>query len=114
MASHKVDRAAEDIRRELTDIFRSLRDERVQGMLSIVKVELAKDMSACKVYVSAMEGMEAAQRAVQGLTSAAGYIRRELGHRLTLRVSPQLSFIADNSIAHGADIARILNELHRE
>ena len=111
MANHKVDRIAEDIRRELTDVFRTLRDSRISGMLSIVKIDLSRDLSFCKVYVSSMDGFASAKRSVEGLNSAAGYIRREIGMRLEIRTSPKFSFVADDSIEHSADIARILNRL---
>ena len=80
-------------------------------MLSIVRVELAGDGSHCKVYVSSMLGMDDAKRSVQGLRSAAGYIRRELFARLKMRKSPELHFIADDSIARGAEITRRLGEM---
>ena len=86
MASHRIDRTTEDIKRELTAIFRELKDPRVQGiLLSVVRVEVTSDLSYCKIYVSAMEGLEKAKNAVQGLKSAAGFIRHELGSRLSLR-----------------------------
>ena len=111
MASFKTARLGEDIRRELTDIFRDLKDPRVDPMLSIVKVDLSGDQSSCKVYVSSMEGMEKARESVKGLTSGAGYIRRELGRRVQMRRSPELRFIADDSIAHSAGIADKLREI---
>ena len=85
MASHRHDRLTEDIRRELTDIFRMLKDPRITGMISIVKVDLSGDQSYCKVYISSLDGLEAANRAVEGLKSAAGFIRREIGSRLQKR-----------------------------
>ena len=111
MASFKTARLGEDIRRELTDIFRDLKDPRVDPMLSIVKVDLSGDQSSCKVYVSSVSGLERAEESVKGLTSGAGYIRRELGRRVQMRRSPELRFIADDSIAHSAGIADKLREI---
>ncbi|MCI8652762.1 MAG: 30S ribosome-binding factor RbfA [Angelakisella sp.] len=111
MASFKTARLGEDIRRELTDIFRDLKDPRVDPMLSIVKVDLSGDQSSCKVYVSSVSGLERAKESVKGLASGAGYIRRELCQRLKMRRSPELHFIADASIEHGAQIARKLEEI---
>ena len=71
MASHKIERASEDIRRELTAIFRELKDPRVnQAFLSIVRVEVTNDLSYCTVYVSAIEGLDRAKEALKGLKSA--------------------------------------------
>lgn len=107
--SHKLGRNTEDIKRELSDIFRSVKDPRVSGLLSIVKVDLSGDMSYCKVYVSCLEGLEKAKESVKGLKSAQGFIRRELGGRLRLRKVPELQFIPDDSIEAGARISKILD-----
>ncbi|WP_407385589.1 30S ribosome-binding factor RbfA [Ruminococcus sp.] len=112
MANHKLGRTTEDIKRELTAIFRGLKDPRVNAcFLSIVRVEVTNDLSYCTVYVSALEGLDAAKAAVKGLKSASGFIRRELGHRLRLRHVPELIFTPTDSIAYSAEISRILNSL---
>ncbi|HCR44543.1 MAG TPA: 30S ribosome-binding factor RbfA [Ruminococcaceae bacterium] len=114
MNSNKLGRVTEDIRRELTAVFRKLKDPRVQGMISIVRVEVSRDLSYCTVYISAMEGLDRAKEAVKGLKSASGFIRRELGENLSLRKIPELTFRATDSIEYGANISRILNELKEE
>lgn len=112
MASHRIERTTEDIRRELSAIFRELKDPRVTGaFLSIVRVEVTNDLSYCTVKVSAIEGLEHAREAVKGLKSASGFIRRELGRRLKLRHVPELIFEATDSIEYSANISRILNSL---
>lgn len=112
MASHRIERTTEDIKRELTAIFRELKDPRVQQVfLSIVRVEVTNDLSYCTVSVSAIEGIDKAKEAVKGLKSAAGFIRRELGHRLHLRHVPELIFNATDSIEYSANISRILSGL---
>ena len=112
MANHKLGRTTEDIKRELTAIFRQLKDPRVTScFLSIVRVEVTNDLSYCTVYVSALEGMDKAKEAVKGLKSASGFIRRELGNRLRLRHVPELIFTPTDSIAYSAEISRILNSL---
>ncbi len=113
MAGYKNDRVSEDIKRELASIIRELKDPRVQGvLLTVVNVEVSSDASFAKVYISAMEGLEAAQTAVKGLISATGYIRREIGGRLKLRITPELKFIADNSIEKGMGIAKKIDDLN--
>lgn len=113
-----MDRTSEDILRELTAILRTVKDPRVNGpqntgMLSIVRVDVTNDMSYATVYVSSMDGLDAAKTAVQGLKSAAGYMRRELGLALHLRHVPELRFVADDSIAHSASIAKTLHDLEK-
>lgn len=111
MAGYRIDRVSEDIKREIASIMRELKDPRIQGMLTVVNVDVNADASAAKVYVSAMEGIETAKLAVKGLTSATGFIRREVGKRLHLRITPELKFIADDSIEKGMNIAGMLNNI---
>ena len=109
---HRIERTTEDVKRELTAIFRELKDPRVaETFLSIVRVEVTNDLSYCTVQVSAIEGMDKAKEAVKGLKSASGFIRRELGHRLKLRHVPELIFNATDSIEYSAHINTILNSL---
>ena len=111
MPGHRLERITEDIHRELTAILRELKDPRVQqGLLSIVRVDVTNDLSHCTVYVSTMQGIQQAEEAVQGLKSAAGFIRREIGHRLRLRHVPQMHFTATDSIEYSANISRILKD----
>lgn len=98
MPGFHVDRLSEDIKREIVALMRTLKDPRISGMLTVVKVDVSKDLSYAKVYISALEGIARAQQSVQGLNSASGYIRRELSKRLHLRKSPELKFIADDSV----------------
>ncbi len=114
MAGYRIDRVSEDIKREIASIMRELKDPRIQGMLTVVNVDVNSDASAAKVYVSAMEGIEAAKLAVKGLTSATGFIRREVGKRLHLRITPELKFIADDSIEKGMNIAGMLNNIEHD
>ena len=111
MANFKLGRMEEDIKREMTAIVRELKDPRIAPMLTVVRTELSGDMSHCKVYVSCLDGIEKAKQSVKGLESAQGFIKRELFHRLKMRKCPELNFIADDSIAHSADINRKLSEI---
>ena len=115
MPNYRLDRTSEDIMRELTAILRTVKDPRVTGsMLSILRVEVTRDMSYATVYVTSVNGMEAAREAVKGLKSAAGYMRHELGMALSLRHTPVLRFVADNSIEYSANIAATLDRLKKE
>ena len=112
MSGHRIDRTTEDIKRELTAIFKTVKDPRVADcIISIIRVEVTNDLSYCTVYFSVIEGMERAKEALKGLKSASGFIRRELGHRLHLRHTPELIFKATDSVEYSANISRILNEL---
>jgi len=112
MPSYHINRAAEDMKRELTALLRELKDPRVQDkLLTVVRVHLSGDGSSAKIYVSAMEGIEAAREAVKGLKNAGGYLRGEITRRLGMRKAPELRFIADNSIEEGTAILRTIESL---
>ena len=105
MAGYRVGRVSEDIKREIVAIIRELKDPRVRDkILTVVRVDVSSDLSFAKVYVSSMSGIEDAKEAVKGLTSATGLIRREVGSKLHLRKTPELKFIADDSVEHGMEI----------
>ncbi len=115
MAGYRIDRISEDIKREIVAVMRELKDPRVQGkLLTVVKVEVSSDASFAKVFVSSMNGIDDAKQAVKGLDAATGYIRREVGGRLHLRKTPELKFVADNSVEHGMNITRMLDELKED
>ncbi len=112
--SYRIDKSAEDIKYALTQILRSVKDPRVSQLISIVHLDLAGDLSQVKVYISALEGEEKTLESVKGLKSAAGYVRRELAARVKLRNTPEVIFIADNSIEQSAHINSIIHKLSRE
>lgn len=114
MASHSQLRAEENVRRELSAIIPELKDPRITGMISIVDLKLSPDFSHCTVYISSLEGLEHAKEAVEGLESAAGYIRRQVSSRLDLRRIPAFHFIADDGIAYSANIGKIMQDLKKE
>lgn len=112
MPGHKSQRTAEDIRREIIRILKDIKDPRVAGkMLTVVRIDMASDNSYAKVYISDLAGVESAREAAKALNNAQGYIRREIGHNLHIRKAPELKFIGDDSIAHGMDIIRELEDL---
>ena len=112
MPSYHINRTTEDMKRELTALLRDVKDPRVQGkLLTVVRVNLSGDGAVAKIFVSAMEGFEEAKIAVKGLESAAGFLRGELGRRLQLRKSPELRFVADQSIEAGTEIIKKIASL---
>lgn len=116
MPSFKKNRLSEDLKRELISLMRELKDPRFAnaGMLTIVRTDLSGDGSYYKVFVSSLEGLEEAKEACKGLTSASGFLRREISNRLRLRKCPGIKFIPDDSIAYGAEIDRKLRNITRE
>ncbi|MCH5349384.1 MAG: 30S ribosome-binding factor RbfA [Oscillospiraceae bacterium] len=115
MPNFKNGRLSEDIKREISGLIREeIKDPRVNGsLISVVRTELSGDNSHCKVYISSIEGQDAARTAVKGLESASGLIKRRISNALHLKKSPELKFIADDSIEHSAEIACKLETLEK-
>ncbi len=110
MAGNRINRINDELQKELSALFRELKDPRVsQGMVSITRVDTTADLRYAKIYVSALDkGQE--KEILKGLKSASGYLRRELGHTLQLRYTPELQFVGDDSIQHGAHILELLRQ----
>ena len=110
MPSNRIGRINEEIQRELSALLRTVKDPRLQGgLLTITHVDTTSDLRWCKVYVSALDKSREKDM-LKGLKSAAGYLRRELGAALRLRYTPQLEFVGDDSIQHGAHILQMLRD----
>ena len=113
MASNRIGRINEEIQRELSSLIRTVKDPRVHGLVSITAVDTTPDLRYAKIFVSVLDKSDV-KEVVKGLRSAGGYLRRELGRALSLRYTPELQFIADDSIAYGAHIQpdpRLFDEL---
>ena len=114
MASNRIGRINEEIQKELASLLRNLKDPRVQDtMISITRVEATPDLRYAKVYVSFLEESRA-KDALKGLKSAGGYLRRELGHALQLRYTPELVWALDDPITYGAKMLKLINSLEVE
>lgn len=110
MASSRIGRINEEIMRQLSTDIRSLKDPRVQGMITITAVDTASDLRTAKVYVSVYDKSHS-KEVLKGLKSAGGFLRRQLGASLQLRYTPELVFEEDHSIEHGTRIFEILSQL---
>ena len=110
MASNRINRINEEIQKELSSLFRGLKDPRVQGgMVTITHVDTTSDLRYSRIFVSVLDKSQE-KDVVKGLKSAAGYLRRELGASLRLRYTPELQFIGDDSIEYGAHILELLRD----
>ena len=107
MASNRIGRINEEVQRELAVLIPTVKDPRVTGMISVTAVEVTQDLKYAKVYISVLDKDDGGQ-VLKGLKSAAGYLRRELGRRLNLRSTPELTFFQDDSMAKGAHILEML------
>lgn len=108
MGANRINRINEEVRREMSDILRELKDPRIPMMTSVVSVSVTADLRYATVYVSIFGDDEVKKNALSALKKSAGFVRRELGHRLNLRYTPEIIYKADDSIEHGARINELL------
>jgi len=114
MSVNRLNRINEEARKELSSIIRELKDPRVNTLCSVVAVDITKDLRWCKVFISVLGDEKQQNDTIEGLKSAAGFVRRELSHRLVLRYTPEMVFELDHSIEHGAHINQILHDIISE
>ena len=114
MGRIRQQRVAEAVRDELSRMLqRDLKDPRI-GLASIVQVEMSQDLRHAKVYVSVYGSAEEQDRTMEALNSAKGLLRREVTRRLKLRYAPEITFVPDTSIRHGARIAELLRQIQED
>ena len=114
MASNRLARINEEIQRQISADIRRLKDPRVSGsgMVSVTRVDTTGDLRYAKIYVSVLDKSQE-RDVLKGLKSAGGFLRRELGSALGLRYTPELIFEADDSIAYGAHILEVMQDVER-
>lgn len=111
--SVKNTRINEEVMRELSNIIRlEVKDPRISPVTSVVSVEVAPDLKTCKAYISVLGDDEAVAKTLEGLKSSAGFIRRELAHRINLRNTPEITFVSDQSIAYAAKMSKLIDEVN--
>ena len=104
-------RVNEDVQHELSSIIRELKDPRIAMMTTVTEVNVATDLKTCKAYISVLGDEKARQDTMEGLRSAAGFIRRELAHSLNMRNTPEITFKLDTSIERGVEMSRLIDEV---
>ena len=113
--SGRVKRVAESIKEELGLMLErgEIKDPRI-GFVTLTEVEITKDLRHAKVYYSAMGSRKEREQAGEGLDSATGFMRRELGKRMRLKHTPEIEFIFDESVEIGARISKLIHKIHQE
>lgn len=110
----RSERVADQIRMEVADILmRKIKDPRVRSV-TVTDVELTRDLRLARIFVTTMEQEQAERDVFAGLAKASGFIRGELGRRLTLRYLPEVVFVKDLSGPRGDRVMQLLEELHDE
>ena len=113
MTTERIHRVEQAIKEEVAQILqRELKDPRI-GFVTITRVQVTADLQHATVYFSLLEGHGNPADTQTGLKSAAGYIRRLVGERLRLRITPEVHFRLDSSIADSIRISKLLDSLDK-
>ncbi len=107
----RTDRISEEVKKEVSTIIQNeLKDPRLPKMISVTAADVTRDLRYAKIYVSVLGNEDQKRDALRGLKSAAGFIRREIGHRIQLRYTPEIIFEMDDSIERGVYLNKLINE----
>ena len=110
--TRRTDRINGLLRQEISQLLsRDLNDPRLSGIVSITRVETSNDLRHSEVYVSVLGNREVKNTVLRGINSAGGFMRRELGERLSLRYIPELKFTLDESMEEADHILRLMDQL---
>lgn len=110
----RIEKLQELIKQELGKmLLTDLKDPRI-GFVTVTDVEMTGDLREAKIYVSVMGGAEQVKNSLEGLQSALGFIRREIGQRIRLRFTPEISFALDTSLDYGDHIQKLLLQVEGE
>jgi len=115
MASDRLSKVAQAIKEEVAQIVqREIKDPRI-GFVTVTRVNISADLQHATVYFSILgDDQKKVKETEAGLKSAAGYVRKLLGQRLHIRVTPQVIFRADPSIAESIRMSKLIDDLHKE
>ena len=116
MPKYRRNRINDALAREASEIIRDIKDPRVSAfMLTVTGADVTGDLKYAKVFYSFLDESitpEEEKELRRGLKSAAPFVRRELAVRLNLRITPEISFVRDMGVSHGAHIASLLHGIN--
>jgi len=112
--SIKNTRINAEVQKELSSLIsREIKDPRINPMTSVIHVEVAPDLKTAKIYISVLGDEESKKATLQGLKSAAAFMRGQLAKTLNLRNTPLLIFVLDSSIEYGVHMSKLINDVNK-
>ena len=114
MEGKRSEKVADLIQKEISHMLvRSIKDPRI-GFVTITRVIVSDDCRLAKVYFSVAGSLAERESSVKGLDSAKGYVRRELGRRIRLRYTPEITFQFDPSVEYAIHMEELIQSIHQE
>ncbi|MBP0015990.1 MAG: 30S ribosome-binding factor RbfA [Cyanobacteria bacterium SBLK] len=114
--SRRISKVSSLIKREVSQLlFNGIKDDRVgAGMVSVTDVDVSGDLQHAKIFVSIYGTEEVRTQTMEGLHASTGFVRRELGHRVRLRRTPEVTFIEDRSLERGDRMIHLLEQIEQQ
>lgn len=115
MNNKRINRISEEVKKVVSQLlYNGLKDPRIKEMTSITRVEVTRDLSYAKIYVSVLGDENEKKETIEGLNSAKGYIRKEIGSNIDLRHSPEPVFYLDQSIEQGIYMSKLIDSVSKK
>ena len=113
--SRRVERINGVLRQEISQLLsRQIKDPRLNAVVTITQVETASDLRTARVFLSVLGDQETRKKALEGIQSAATFLRRELRDRISLRYTPFLTFVMDDSLENADHLLRLMDRIQEE
>ena len=111
----RINRISEEVRKIVSDlIINGLKDPRISPMASVTRVEVTRDLSYARIYISVLGDEIEKKDTIEGLNSAKGFIRKEIGNRMDLRYAPEPIFHLDESIEKAISLSKLIDEVNKD
>lgn len=115
MAYPRVNRLSEEIKKLISHLIRNeLRDPRIAPMTSVTVVEVTRDLRYAMVFISVLGSEEEKENTLEALKSSSGFVRREVGKKISARYTPEMIFKLDESIEKGFEIQKVINRVNQQ
>ena len=116
MPKYRRARINDEVARVISEALREVKDPRVKNeMITITSCDVSGDLKFAKVYFSVYGAKpENIKEIKKGLCSAAGFLRRAIAEKINLRITPDLTFVRDEGVKHGAEISKLLREIAKD
>lgn len=111
----RINRISEEVKKLVSQLlYNGIKDPRINTMTTVTRVEVTRDLSFANIYISVLGDEDAKKNAIEGLTSAKGFIRKEIGRNLDLRHVPEPRFHLDESIEQAIHMSELIKELNQD
>ena len=113
--SRRTERVNEQLREEISMLLaRQIKDPRLKGVISVTRVVATGDLRSATVFISVMGDQETKQTALEGIQSAASFLRRELRDRINMRHTPFMSYQLDDTLEEGEQVLRLMDQIRTD